>query len=647
MNIRNKLIFIFIPLVSISIIITSIIAIENFLKFMERQMVVELELVASNLMDSVSRQMFEKISDIRFLATNKILNKNSNFTLKEKMDFLRSLEKASKTYGSISLYDINGTKVGDTRNILIGINDSQKSFFKKALKANVYYDVLPIKSPTLNQYVIHFSAAIKDENEKIEGVVVTSYPINKINDLLRQKELSGLIRYDTSETTNDLEVDLISEDGIVIFSNYDRKAILKKNVSNIIHGVEFNYQTNNEYAYSNIEKKHDRHSDVFVIASDKDGYLDYKGGGWLLMVGRNPELFYSDLENLVNQFIIIAGIILILSVIFTLILAKSISKPIFKLRNMVIEASRGNFGKKIDIIGSGEIKELAFSFEKMRQSIYQTNNNLNELVKERTSKLEFVNQNLKQKELQLQKSYDELVAAGKAKEEFMSMVSHELKTPLTPIKLYVELLLKYFCHEYSNGKQREAIETIYRNVLKLEILINDILDIYKLDMEKLNIHKDEVDIEEFIIENVNELKPFLIEKDIIFSFDIKTSGKIYCDSRRIKQVILNLVKNSIDFVSQGGKIILIVEDNKEEKHDQETKPHVIFTVKDNGLGIPKDKIPNLFNKFYQIDTTATRKHGGTGLGLAICKGIVDAHGGYIWIDTEYNHGASIKFSLPR
>ena len=100
-----------------------------------------------------------------------------------------------------------------------------------------------------------------------------------------------------------------------------------------------------------------------------------------------------------------------------------------------------------------------------------------------------------------------------------------------------------------------------------------------------------------------------------------------------------MIKNSIDFVpSKNGKIIVRAEKGEDSK--------AIFTVEDNGIGIKQEKASKLFQKFYQIDTSATRKHGGTGLGLAICKGIVEAHGGNIWVDEKYTNGAAIKFTLP-
>lgn len=134
--------------------------------------------------------------------------------------------------------------------------------------------------------------------------------------------------------------------------------------------------------------------------------------------------------------------------------------------------------------------------------------------------------------------------------------------------------------------------------------------------------KKEVVVGDIINENISELMPLMKDKGINFKAEVRAacdSLRVLCDPTRIAQVIANLVRNSVDFVE------------------------VVITVEDNGPGIPSDKAKSLFKKFYQIDTTLTRKHGGTGLGLAISRGIIERK---IWIALEHTNGTSIKFTLP-
>ena len=157
-------------------------------------------------------------------------------------------------------------------------------------------------------------------------------------------------------------------------------------------------------------------------------------------------------------------------------------------------------------------------------------------------------------------------------------------------------------------------------------------------MGKFTLSKKDVDVNQLITSNMLEFKPLADQKNTKIEADIQYNGVVYCDQRRIDQVITNMIKNAIDFVpADTGRIMLRV--SKKEKQ-------IIFSVEDNGIGIPPNKIDSLFKKFYQIDTSMTRKHGGTGLGLAISKGIVEAHGGEMWVDKEYVGGAKFIFTLP-
>jgi signal transduction histidine kinase len=194
-----------------------------------------------------------------------------------------------------------------------------------------------------------------------------------------------------------------------------------------------------------------------------------------------------------------------------------------------------------------------------------------------------------------------------------------------------------------NEKQLKAMKMIHSSVSKLEMLINDIFDVYKLDIGRLLLNKKSIEVTRLVQENISELEPITNEKQIEFNAQIippADTVNVVCDPKRIEQVISNLVKNSVDFVPEkGGKISIRAE-------VEEIYQNVIFTVEDNGRGIPLEKMDNLFKTFYQVDTTLARKHGGTGLGLVICKGIIKDHGGKVWIDRNYTHGTSIKFTLP-
>jgi signal transduction histidine kinase len=244
---------------------------------------------------------------------------------------------------------------------------------------------------------------------------------------------------------------------------------------------------------------------------------------------------------------------------------------------------------------------------------------------------------IKKAQYQIQSQLKELTKIDEQKDEFAAMVSHELKTPLVPIQLYTEMLLKGMLGSLDD-KQIKALHSIHSNILSLSNLVDDVLDVTKLELGRLALHKKQVELKDLLDENIESLRIFANDKKVALELELKTSGKIFCDPVRINQVLSNLIKNSIDFVPKNlGLIKLTIEKNPKS---------FLFTVTDNGSGISEENHKHLFQKFYKIDTSVTRKHGGTGLGLTICNGIVSSHGGKIWLDKEYTKGASFKFTIP-
>ena len=224
------------------------------------------------------------------------------------------------------------------------------------------------------------------------------------------------------------------------------------------------------------------------------------------------------------------------------------------------------------------------------------------------------------------------------KEEFSSMMTHELNTPLVPIKGYCEMLKDIDTFGSLNDDQLDFINKIESNATLLERLISDLLDVQKLDMQKMSFMITEFSLEEFMDELKENNMHLMKNKNINFNVKYPEKLMLKTDKQRLRQVLDNLIRNSVDFVpSRDGKII--VEAKLKESN-------IIFSVQDNGPGIPKEKQSSIFKKFYQIDTSHTRKHGGTGLGLVICKGITEGLKGKIWLESEFGKGTSFFICLP-
>ncbi len=240
---------------------------------------------------------------------------------------------------------------------------------------------------------------------------------------------------------------------------------------------------------------------------------------------------------------------------------------------------------------------------------------------------------LQLKSVQLEKANQEIMQAEKAKDEFSAMVSHELKTPLAPIIGYCKMLKKTSMIGNLNSEQHEAVEAIERNAKQLEKLIGDVLDARKLGMDKMKFEIKEFSVKEFLSNLDSSYKKTMGDKGIKFIINSKIQdASIKSDKTRLQQVFDNLISNSEKVVPKQSGMIEIGADKNNGK--------IIFYVKDNGIGIPKEKQAALFQKFYQVDTSDRRKGGGTGLGLAISKGIVDKLGGKIWVESDGKTGTS-------
>ncbi len=233
-----------------------------------------------------------------------------------------------------------------------------------------------------------------------------------------------------------------------------------------------------------------------------------------------------------------------------------------------------------------------------------------------------------------------LLEIDKSKNEFASMISHELRTPLVPIMGYCEMLQEPEYFGKLGTSQKEVINEIYAHSVRLNNLIGLVLKAQKLEMDRLIFHKENFKISEFLKKVFNDHLSLMNEKktEFVINFTMSEDSALNSDNSRLHEVFTNLIQNAVDFVPlDGGKIEIGVYEHNNE---------ICFFVKDNGIGIPKEKQKKLFTKFYQIDTSMSRKHGGSGLGLVICKGIVNGLGGKIWVDSS-KQGTTFTFSIPK
>lgn len=606
-----------ISLVTSAIIVPSIIALNTFTRSLETEITEELKISALNAMDKLSRLMFERLADLRFLTypgNTMISSSDDNITLEEKVEYLRQIEKANKAYASISIYNASGIKIGDTRSIDIGVNDAREPFYKNAINGTYYYDSVPTYSRSLGQHVVHFSGPLYDigKTNQIDGVLVLKFPLNKINEIM--VEAGGTI-------SSNANIELVSDDGLLIYSNNDRKAVLQKMVTGLKLFDKLQNSTNRVESEIVAGDTGGELMNTIFIGSKEPGFLDYRGNNWSLILGINTEDAFRSISLLSAQFIIVAAIILSISTFLVFIFARSISRPIIKLRDVTNEVSKGNLGIKVDLQKSGgnELKQLSSSFENMRQTILA-----------RTEEVLRVNEELKLKD--------------RLKDEFINVAAHELRTPIQPILGLCEILrskIRIGSTSNPRSEEEQLLDIIVKNAKRLRGLAQEILDVTRIESKGFDLNLETFDLVSLLSNIVTDIREQIskLEREINITFELEgklTNGTeviiVNADKDKIVQVVSNLLGNAVKF-TKVGTISVKVSSDKESGE-------AIICIKDTGQGIDPGIVPHLFTKF------SSKSFEGIGLGLFIAKNIVEAHGGRIWAENNSDgKGAVFFFTL--
>ncbi len=241
----------------------------------------------------------------------------------------------------------------------------------------------------------------------------------------------------------------------------------------------------------------------------------------------------------------------------------------------------------------------------------------------------------KEAEAKIEEQVRRLSELDELKSRFLLVTSHELKTPLTPAKLQIQMLLNEAFGKL-NALQKKSFGIVLRNIDRLSKLIDDIMEIALMKTAGFKVKRKRIEVKSMMKHVVSDFRVLAEKKGLMFSSRVENNPVIYADEKAITQVISNILDNAVKFTDEGSIKVYV----------KKLRDKILVSVKDTGRGINKNALDYIFKEFFQEEKAYTREYGGTGLGLSICKTIIEVHGGKIWAESIKGKGSVFYFTIP-
>lgn len=553
-----------------------------------------------NTGQAIDNWMDVKKSDIRVISQSGMVE---SIEKEELHDFLNNFKNEHEgVYKEFFILDLDGNIIFSTKNHT-GSADSQQ-YFIEASNGRLYVSDVYLTEVTGSPEII-IANPIK-ENNTITGIMAARVGLEQLYGIIETVDIGTLG-----------EVFIVNNKGEIIFHE-NRSRILHENIKNNFAVKEVTYEKNGIAEYVNYQGEP-------VLGS----YYWLPLYRWGLIVEMNRDEAYIEVLTLGRLTVAISMFAILGVILFTFFISRRITEPIKSLEDGAISLVEGNF-QPIPISSKNEIGRLTEIFN-------QTAKELLEIRKRLEMKIDMANKDLELKNKELVNANEELKKLDMLKSDFISLVSHELRTPLSAIRTSSEFLESE--ENVDPGVQKEMLENIIKNVDRQARLINDILDLTKIEAGRMEFRFEQVDFKYIAQVAIENIRPIARKNNITITEDIPDKlSTISADKEKLIIVLNNLLSNALKFTPDGGAIHLSV---------KEYQDHIEIKVKDTGIGIEKEQLEKLFDKFYQVDNPSRRKIGGSGLGLSISSEIIKAHGSKIHVESEPGQGSTFCFRLKK
>ncbi|NRT72704.1 ATP-binding protein [Clostridium beijerinckii] len=485
---------------------------------------------------------------------------------------------------------------------------------------------LPIFSPLYKHFVkddLALSAAypIYSKDGILQGVLGTHIILSSLNQYLK----------DIVKDNNGIAYIIEKNSGALVANSLDKPNFQTISGSNI-RRIKIDETENKPIAeaYENYNKTLNTN---FVIKSGGDKLhvklTEYKREGldWLIITAIPESLFTSEINDNIQTAVFFSIVALLLSLTIYLKSTEIILRPINHLINISEKFSKGDLHQRAKIFKNDEIGKLSSAFNKMAEELHILIDNLEEKVEERTKKLERTNTELKHAKIEAEK-------ANEAKSEFLANMSHEIRTPLNAVIGFSELLKNAIKDE----KHKSYIETINVAGNSLLTIINDILDLSKIEAGRIELQYNPLKLSNIFREIKHMFRQKAKSKNIEFVIDIQKDFNDYIllDEVRIRQILLNLVGNAVKFTDKGYVKLSLKGTISKNKSSVDFR----ISVDDTGIGIAEGEREKIFEAFKQVSGQSIKKFGGTGLGLSITKKLTEMMQGKIFVESIEGKGST-------